>query len=182
MTLKQEDVIAVLGGGCFWCLEAVFQQLKGVRKVQPGYAGGDHAEPTYHLVCGGATGHAEVVQISFDPKVVSFRTLLDVFFTIHDPTTRDRQGADVGPQYRSIVLYTDSDQRRTAEETIHELEAEGRWPDPVVTEAKPLQDFYPAELEHDDYYRRNAERPYCQAVISPKLVKARTHLEHLFLN
>ena len=174
--------MAVLGGGCFWCLEAVFQKLKGVRKVQPGYAGGDHTEPTYHLVCGGATGHAEVVQISFDPEVISFRTLLDVFFTIHDPTTRDRQGADVGPQYRSIVLYTDSDQSRTAEETIYELEAEGRWPDPVVTEAVPLKDFYPAEPEHDDYYRRNAERPYCQAVISPKLVKARTHLEHLFLN
>ena len=182
MTPKQEDVLVVLGGGCFWCLEAVFQQLKGVRTVRTGYAGGDHPRPTYRLVCGGATGHAEVVQISFGPDVLSFGTLLEVFFTIHDPTTRDRQGGDEGTQYRSIILYTDSDQGRTAEEAIRELEAEGRWPDPIVTEAAPLKDFYPAEPEHDDYYRRNAEQPYCQAVISPKLAQARTRLKHLFLD
>ncbi len=144
---------AVLGGGCFWCLEAVFQGLKGVKVVTSGYAGGHHPSPTYRLVCGGNTGHAEVVRVVFDPDVVSFRTLLDVFFTIHDPTTKDRQGADVGPQYRSIILHADADQQRTAQEVIESLGAEGRWSRPIVTEVAPLGEFHPAEHEHDDYYR-----------------------------
>ena len=174
--------VAVLGGGCFWCLEAVFQRLKGVTAVTSGYAGGDRPEPTYRLVCSGGTGHAEVVRISFDPSEISFRALLDVFFTIHDPTTPNQQGADVGTQYRSIILYADSEQRRIAEDVVRELESGGRWPDPMVTEVEPLRVFYPSEPEHRDYYRRNTEQPYCQVVISPKLAKARTSLEHLFEN
>lgn len=171
---------AVLGGGCFWCLEAVFQQLGGVSQVTSGYAGGDHPEPTYRLVCGGGTGHAEVVRVSFDPDVISYRDLLEVFFVIHDPTTQDRQGADVGTQYRSIILVGDAQQQETAEEVIRALEAEGRWADPVVTEIRPLEAFFAAEPEHDDYYRRNSSQPYCQVVISPKLTKARQRLANLF--
>lgn len=164
---------ATLGGGCFWCLEAVFQQLRGVTEVQPGYAGGHVPNPTYEQVCAGTTGHAEVVQITFDPDVITYRELLDVFFSIHDPTTPDRQGDDVGPQYRSIILYHDDEQRRIAEEVIRELEQSGAWSDPIVTQVVPLEAFYPAEEYHKDYFRRNPERAYCRLVIAPKVEKFR---------
>lgn len=164
---------ATLGGGCFWCLEAVFQQLRGVTEVQPGYAGGHVPNPTYEQVCTGTTGHAEVVQITFDPDVITYRELLDVFFSIHDPTTPDRQGDDVGPQYRSIILYHDDEQRRIAEEVIRELEQSGAWSDPIVTQVVPLETFYPAEEYHKDYFRRNPERAYCRLVIAPKVEKFR---------
>jgi peptide-methionine (S)-S-oxide reductase len=170
---------AVLGGGCFWCLEAVFQLVRGVTNVTSGYAGGDHPVPTYRLVCGGDTGHAEVVRIVFDPSIVTYRELLNVFFTIHDPTTPNRQGADVGTQYRSIVLYVDDNQKRTAEEVIREIEAEGRWKNPIVTEVVPLAEFFPAEREHDDYYKRNPHQAYCQVVISPKVAHARREMARL---
>jgi peptide-methionine (S)-S-oxide reductase len=174
--------LAVLGGGCFWCLEAVFQQLPGVTQVTSGYAGGDHPEPTYHLVCGGGTGHAEVVRISFNPEIISYRSLLEILFVVHDPTTRNRQGADVGKQYRSIILVADAEQRATAEDVIRALATEGRWSDPVVTEIRPLGAFFPAEPEHDDYYRRNSSQPYCQVVISPKVMKAHQHFTSLFVD
>lgn len=170
---------AVFGGGCFWCLEAAFQELRGVHSVQSGYAGGHDPNPTYRAVCGGTTGHAEVVRVEYDPSVVSYEALLEVFFAIHDPTTRDRQGADVGPQYRSIILYADEAQRTAAEEAIATLRTEGPWSDPIVTEVVPLEQFFSAEPEHDDYYRRNATQPYCQVVISPKLAKVRRKLARL---
>ena len=170
---------AVFGGGCFWCLEAVFQMVRGVSEVTSGYAGGDHPAPTYRLVCGGGTGHAEVVRVVFDPSIVRYRDLLRVFFAIHDPTTRNRQGADTGPQYRSVILYANEIQKRTAEEVIGEIEAEGRWQNPIVTELAPLRAFFPAEREHEDYYRRNPGQAYCQVVISPKVSHAREELAHL---
>src|SRR5690606_7355363 len=164
---------ATLGGGCFWCLEAVFQQLRGVTEVQPGYAGGHVPDPTYEQVCTGTTGHAEVVQITFDPDVITYRERLDVVFSIHDPTTPDRRGDDVGPQYRAIILYHDDEQRRIAEEVIRELEQSGAWSDPIVTQVVPLEAFYPAEEYHKDYFRRNPERAYCRLVIAPKVEKFR---------
>jgi peptide-methionine (S)-S-oxide reductase len=210
-----ESASAVVGGGCFWCLEAVFQEVRGVSSVQSGYAGGHVENPTYKEVCSGTTGHAEVVRVIYDPSVVSYRELLEVFFAVHDPTTPDRQGADVGPQYRSIILYADEAQERTARELLEvffavhdpttpdrqgadvgpqyrsiilyadeaqertarellaELDEEGPWDDPIVTELKPLDVFHPAEAAHDDYFRRNPYQPYCQAVISPKVSKFR---------
>ena len=174
-----ERQLAVLGGGCFWCLEAVYKEFRGVTEVTSGYAGGTHPKPTYRLVCGGGTGHAEVVRITFDPALVSYRTLLRVFFTIHDPTTKNRQGADVGTQYRSIILHADEAQRRLARDVIREVEAERLHSRPLVTELGPLDAFHPAELEHDDYFRRNPRQPYCQIVIAPKLRKARARfLDH----
>ena len=164
---------AILGGGCFWCLEAVYQDVEGVESVTSGYAGGHVPNPTYRQVCGKDTGHAEVVQLAFDPTRVRYRDLLEIFFTIHDPTTKDREGADVGPQYRSIILYHDDDQRETAEAVIGMLESQNVFDDPIVTEVEPLDTFYEAEKEHQDYYRRNTAMPYCQAVISPKLKKLR---------
>lgn len=164
---------ATLGGGCFWCLEAVFDRLEGVEDVVPGYAGGHVEDPTYRQVCAGTTGHAEVVRVRFDPEVVSYRDLLEIFFSMHDPTTPNRQGPDVGPQYRSIVLYHDRDQEETARETIRELEEEGLWDDPVVTEVEPLEAFYAAEPYHHDYYRKNPEQGYCRTVIAPKVAKLR---------
>ncbi len=164
---------ATLAGGCFWCLEAAFQDLKGVTKVQSGYAGGHVPNPSYEQVCTGTTDHAEVVQITFDPSVVSFDDLLHVFFTIHDPTTLNRQGEDVGTQYRSAIFYHTPEQKATAERVIRELEAEGLWDDPVVTVLEPLQAFYPAEEYHRDYYRRNPDKGYCRAVIAPKVAKVR---------
>lgn len=164
---------ATLGGGCFWCLEAVYQELEGVRAVQSGYAGGHVENPTYRQVCGGTTGHAEVVQVEFDPEVVSYEDVLRVFFTIHDPTTKDRQGADRGPQYRSIILTHDDAQLETARAVMEEIEAADLWPDPLVTEIEPLERFWPAEAVHDDYYRRNPRQPYCRAVIEPKVLKFR---------
>lgn len=165
--------VATLGGGCFWCLDAAFRQLEGVEKVESGYAGGQVANPTYRDVCTGTTGHAEVVQVTFDPSVISYRDLLGVFFTIHDPTTKDRQGADVGPQYRSIVLYHTPEQRDTAEQVIEELNRNQVWDNAIVTEVAPLTAFYPAERYHQDYYANNPGQPYCQIVIAPKVAKVR---------
>ena len=164
---------ATLGGGCFWCVEAALLGLRGVQSVVSGYAGGARANPTYHQVCTGATGHAEVVRVIFDPELIDFRTLLEVFFTVHDPTTPNRQGADVGTQYRSVIFFHDEAQRRIATELIAELDAEQVWPDPIVTEVSPVPEFYPAEDYHQDYYRRNPAQGYCQVVISPKLAKLR---------
>jgi peptide-methionine (S)-S-oxide reductase len=165
--------IATLGGGCFWCLEAVFEQLQGVQRVESGYAGGIVAEPTYHQVCTGATGHAEVVQVTFDPAVISFREVLDIFFATHDPTTLNRQGPDFGTQYRSAVFYHSPEQKRIAEERIAELNAAKIWDRPIVTEVVPLQKFYPAEDYHQEYFRNNPGQPYCMAVVSPKVAKFR---------
>ncbi len=162
-----------LGGGCFWCTEAVFQRLEGVEDVVPGYAGGDAEDPTYEQVCSGATGHAEVVQVTYDPETVPARTLLHVFFSVHDPTTKDREGADVGSQYRSIVLWHDEQQRDLAEEVIEELE-EALFEDPIVTEVEPLEAFYEAEDEHQDYYENNQDAGYCRLVIDPKINKLRS--------
>jgi peptide-methionine (S)-S-oxide reductase len=164
---------AVFGGGCFWCLEAVFDQLRGVEKVVSGYAGGSAPDPTYPAVCRGDTGHAEVVQVTFDPAVISYRDLLDVFFAVHDPTTPNRQGNDVGTQYRSAVFYHTPEQKAAAEAAIAGLTAGGVWPDPVVSEVAPLTRFYPAEDHHQDYYRSNPAQPYCALVVGPKVAKAR---------
>lgn len=164
---------ATLAGGCFWCLEAVYELLAGVTSVQSGYAGGDVPDPTYEEVCDGTTGHAEVVQVEFDPDVISYRDLLDVFFTIHDPTQLNRQGHDVGTQYRSAIFTHSEEQRAAAESAIANLTAQGLWDAPVVTTVEPLTAFYPAEEYHAQYYRRNPWQPYCQVVIAPKVAKAR---------
>ncbi|WP_022835390.1 peptide-methionine (S)-S-oxide reductase MsrA [Salisaeta longa] len=164
---------ATLGGGCFWCLEAAYDGVDGVAAVTSGYAGGSTPNPTYRQVCNGTTGHAEVVQLSYDPAVLSYRDILEIFFTIHNPTTKNRQGADVGTQYRSIILYHTEEQRETARAVIDALEAEGVYDDPIVTEVEPLDTFYEAEAKHQDYYQRNPQLPYCQAVINPKLAKLR---------
>ena len=173
MSTSPQREVATLAGGCFWCLEAAFTQLKGVERVQSGYAGGRVANPSYEQVCTGTTGHAEVVQITFDPQVVSFDDLLHVFFTIHDPTTPNRQGVDVGTQYRSAIFYHTPDQKAAAEQVIAELQREHVWDDPIVTELKPLEAFYPAEEYHRDYFRRNPTQGYCSAVIAPKVAKVR---------
>lgn len=165
---------ATLAGGCFWCLEAAFQELRGVASVEPGYAGGWVEHPTYEEVCTGTTGHAEAVQIRFDSRELSYRELLEVFFTIHDPTTLNRQGPDVGTQYRSAIFYHTAEQERTARELMAELEAAGLWDKPLVTEVVPLVAFYPAEAYHRDYYRSNPDQPYCRAVIAPKVAKLRS--------
>ena len=165
--------LATLGGGCFWCLEAVYLELQGVEKVISGYTGGSIRNPNYRLVTTGTTGHAEVVQLTFDPEQISFQEILEVFFTIHNPTTLNRQGADVGTQYRSAIFYHDDDQRQIAEKTIAEINAAGIWPDPIVTEVTPLDVFYQAEDYHQDYYRQNSNQPYCNIVISPKVAKFR---------
>jgi peptide-methionine (S)-S-oxide reductase len=168
--------VATLGGGCFWCTEAIFSEVKGVEKVEPGYAGGTVENPTYEQVCTDTTGHAEVVQITFDPQVISYRQLLAIFFTIHDPTTPNRQGEDVGSQYRSIILYHSEEQRRVAEEVMEEVRRAKIWGDrPIVTELVPFKAFYRAEEYHHNYYRRNPEKPYCRLVIAPKLAKFRQH-------
>lgn len=167
--------IATLGGGCFWCLEAVFEQLNGVERVESGYAGGSVANPTYQQVCGGGTGHAEVVQITFDPAVLPFGELLDVFFAIHDPTTLNRQGTDAGTQYRSAIFYHSTEQKRLAEVKIAELNAAGDWGAPFVTQVTPFETFYRAEDYHLGYFRQNPEQGYCRAVVAPKLAKFRAH-------
>jgi peptide-methionine (S)-S-oxide reductase len=175
---KSEDptalrATATLGGGCFWCLEAVFEELEGVEDVISGYAGGHKPSPSYAEVCGGGTGHAEVVQIVYDPSVLSYEELLTVFFSIHDPTTPDRQGADMGSQYRSIILYQDEAQKKAAESLIAQLDDAGIWDRPIVTEVAPLEKFYRAETYHQDYFARNPDQPYCVAVVEPKLEKFR---------
>jgi peptide-methionine (S)-S-oxide reductase len=165
--------IATLGGGCFWCLEAVFDDLRGVDSVESGYMGGHLQNPSYADVCGGDTGHAEVVQIHFDPQVVGFREILEVFFVIHDPTTRNRQGNDVGTQYRSVIFHHTPEQKAIAEETMGKLGAAGLRRDPIVTELTPASTFYPAETDHQEYYQRNPNQPYCMMVVEPKVVKFR---------
>jgi peptide-methionine (S)-S-oxide reductase len=165
--------VATLGGGCFWCLEAVYEQLRGVEGVVSGYAGGTVENPTYEQVSMGNTGHAEVVQVTFDPQVITYREILEVFFDIHDPTTLNRQGADVGTQYRSVILYHDARQKAMAREVIQELHQAGTWADPIVTDVAPLEAFHEAEAYHQEYFRRNPRQPYCRAVISPKVAKFR---------
>ena len=164
---------ATLAGGCFWCLEAVFLELKGVERVESGYAGGHVPDPTYEQVCAGDTGHAEAVQVTYDPAIVSYRDLLRIFFTMHDPTTLNRQGADAGTQYRSAIFYHSPEQKHEAEAAIAEVAASGAWQGPIVTEVAPLDVFYPAEEYHRDYYRRNPRQGYCQFVIAPKVAKLR---------
>ena len=162
---------AVLGGGCFWCIEAVFDQLEGVESVESGYMGGKNPNPTYQQVCGGDTGHVEVVRVTFDPKQISFNDMLDVFFTVHDPTTLNRQGNDVGTQYRSVIFYTSDEQKRQAEEAIENLNRSRAYSSPVVTAVEPAKDFFVAEKYHQEYYANNSSQPYCQFVISPKMKK-----------
>lgn len=171
--MERKTETATLAGGCFWCLEAAFERLQGVERVVPGYTGGQAPNPSYRQVCTGTTGHAEAVQITFDPSVISFRDLLEVFFSIHDPTTLNYQDADYGTQYRSAIFYHSPEQKTEAERIIAELTADGVWPRPIVTEVKPLTDFHPAEEYHREYYRRNPEQGYCQMVIAPKLDKFR---------
>jgi peptide-methionine (S)-S-oxide reductase len=164
---------ATLAGGCFWCLEAVYDELRGVVRVISGYAGGDVPNPTYEQVCTGRTGHAEVVQVTFDAETISYREILEVFFTIHDPTTLNRQGADVGTQYRSAIFFHSLEQERIAREVIAETNASGIWPAPIVTQVEPIDKFYPAEAYHQNYFERNPFQPYCQIVIAPKVAKVR---------
>jgi peptide-methionine (S)-S-oxide reductase len=166
---------AVLGGGCFWCLEAVFDELAGVQSVESGYAGGRSGNPSYEEVCSGRTGHAEVVRVRFDSAVLSFRELLSVFFTIHDPTTLNRQGNDVGTQYRSVIFCATPEQRTTAQAVIAEITASGLWDDPIVTELAGAEAFYEAERYHQEYFARNAGQPYCAVVVAPKVAKFRKH-------
>lgn len=166
---------ATLAGGCFWCLEAVFDDVKGVHGVESGYAGGAMANPSYREVCNGNTGHAEVVQVHYDPNIVSYRDLLNVFFAIHDPTTMNRQGADVGTQYRSAIFYHDDEQKMVAEELIRDLNTQKIWDKPIVTEVTKLDKFYMAEDYHQEYFARNQNQPYCQAVVAPKVAKFRKH-------
>ena len=172
--------VATLAGGCFWCLEAVFEELRGVQKVESGYSGGTVPNPSYRQVCTGTTGHAEVVQLTFDPTVISFRDILEIFFTIHDPTTLNRQGPDVGTQYRSAIFYHTPEQKRVAEEVIAELETAHVWDAPIATEVTSFDAFYRAENYHQEYFRRNGEQPYCRVVIAPKVAKFRAqHLARL---
>ena len=166
---------ATFGGGCFWCLDGAFRQLRGVEEVVSGYAGGRRPNPTYEQVCTGVTGHAEVVQITFDPDEISYRDLLGVLFTIHDPTTLNRQGNDVGTQYRSVIFYHSPEQERAAREVIAELEAEKVYDDPIVTEIAPFTQLYPAEQYHQDYFTNNSNQPYCAAVVAPKVAKVRKY-------
>ena len=169
------EAVITLGGGCFWCTEAVFDELKGVQHVESGYSGGHVANPTYAQVCTGATGHAEVVQVTFDPQIVSLKEILRIFFTVHDPTTLNRQGADVGTQYRSVIFYRDEEQKRSAEEVMREITAAKIWDAPLVTELAPFKAFYPAEDYHQEYFAHNGGQPYCRVVIAPKVQKFRAH-------
>jgi peptide-methionine (S)-S-oxide reductase len=175
MSTEENKEAATLAGGCFWCLEAVYKDLRGVESAVSGYAGGQVPNPTYRAVCEGTTGHAEVVQVTFDPRAVSFRELLEVFFTIHDPTTLNRQGGDVGTQYRSAVFYHSPEQRETAEQVISVITAAGVWDAPIVTEVESLDVFYPAEDYHQNYFENNPAQPYCRAVVAPKVSKFRKH-------
>jgi peptide-methionine (S)-S-oxide reductase len=175
MTMKKSETLeaATLGGGCFWCTEAVFDNLNGISKVESGYSGGTVANPTYQQVCTEKTGHAEVVQVTFDPQIISYEDILRVFFTIHDPTTLNRQGDDVGTQYRSVIFYHDEKQRQTAEKTVKEMESQKIWDDPIMTEISPFRAFYKAESYHQEYFANNPDQPYCCIVIAPKVAKFR---------
>jgi len=173
--IEESKQTATLGGGCFWCMEAVFLELKGVEKVESGYSGGSVPNPSYAQVCSGATGHAEVIQITFDSKMISFKEILQVFFTLHDPTTLNRQGADVGTQYRSVIFYHNTEQKMVAEQVIKEIASSRIWKNPIVTQVVPFDVFYKAEDYHQDYFRLNPLQPYCQVVIAPKLVKLRKY-------
>ncbi len=173
--VQEKFVVATLGGGCFWCTEAVFSELKGVEKVVPGYSGGTIANPSYEEVCTGETGHAEVIQITFDPEKVSYGDILRVFFSTHDPTTLNRQGADVGTQYRSVIFYRDESQKETAERIMKEVNDSGIWGRPLVTKIEELKPFYEAEDYHKNYFNMNPRQPYCQMVIAPKVAKFRKH-------
>ena len=168
-----QQEIATLGGGCFWCLEAVYDEMQGVLSVESGYMGGHVANPSYRAVCTGTTGHVEVVQVTFDPAISSYREILEVFFAIHDPTTRDRQGNDSGPQYRSAIFYHSEEQKATAEELIRELDGERIWSRPIVTEVRPAAEFYVAEDYHQEYFRNNPSAPYCSYIVAPKVAKFR---------
>ena len=170
---------ATLAGGCFWCLEAVYDEIKGIHGVESGYAGGQTENPSYRAVCNGDTGHAEVIQVHFDPSIISYRDLLNVFFAIHDPTTLNRQGADVGTQYRSAIFYHDEEQKKVAEELIKDLNAQKIWDRPIVTEVSKLDKFYMAEDYHQEYFARNPYQPYCTAVVAPKVSKFRKHFLEL---
>jgi peptide-methionine (S)-S-oxide reductase len=167
--------VATLGGGCFWCLDPIFKDLKGVKEVVVGYAGGSVKNPSYRMVCTGTTGHAESLQVTFDPNVISYKELLKIFFSFHDPTTLNRQGADVGTQYRSVIFYHDKTQKAIAEETIAEIDQAGIWGNPIVTEVAPFEVFYPAEDYHQDYFKNNPYQGYCRVVIAPKVAKFRQH-------
>jgi peptide-methionine (S)-S-oxide reductase len=167
--------LTTLGGGCFWCTEAVFNELRGVEKVESGYSGGTVPDPSYQQVCTGSTGHAEVIQITFDPSVISYGEILQIFFTAHDPTTLNRQGADVGTQYRSVIFCHSEEQKMTAEQVIKEIEASGIWEKPTVTKVEPFTAFYKAEDYHQEYFKNNQYQPYCQMVIAPKVAKMRQH-------
>jgi peptide-methionine (S)-S-oxide reductase len=173
-TVSTGKELATLAGGCFWCLEAVYDRMKGVQAVESGYMGGSTPNPTYEQVCMGRTGHAEVVQITFDPKTVSYREVLEVFFVIHDPTTPNRQGNDIGTQYRSAIFYHSPEQKKTADEVIAELTTEKVFPKPIVTEVVPASSFFAAEEYHQDYLKRNPDQPYCQVVVNPKVAKFRS--------
>ncbi len=178
--MKGIPEIAVFAGGCFWCLDAVFRELKGVTGVQAGYTGGEIESPTYDAVCSGSTGHAEAVLVEYDPEVLSYDILLNVFFATHDPTTLNRQGNDIGTQYRSAIFYRNDEQKKSAEETINRLEKDGTY-SKIVTEVVPLTTFYPAEQYHQNYFARNPEQGYCSAIISPKLAKLRASFKELLL-
>lgn len=179
-TNGQGKELATLGGGCFWCIEAIFEDIRGVSAAVSGYAGGHVPNPSYKQVCTGTTGHAEVVQVEFDPNVISYRDILEIFFGVHDPTTLNRQGADVGEQYRSVIFYHSPEQKRAAEETIRALGAAKAFRNPIVTQVEPFQEFYPAEDYHQEYFKNNAWQPYCRVVIAPKVSKFRkTHAERL---
>jgi len=169
--MKDKFEVATFGGGCFWCVEAIFERVSGVHKVESGYSGGHVSNPDYKIVTSGSTGHAEVVQITFDPDVISYLELLEIFFKTHDPTTLNRQGADVGPQYRSIVLFHNEAQQKLAEEIIQELDSKGIWDNPVVTTVEPFEQFYSAEAYHQEYYENNPNQGYCRLVINPKVEK-----------
>jgi peptide-methionine (S)-S-oxide reductase len=173
---------ATLGGGCFWCLEAIYDMVHGVISVESGYSGGHVHNPTYQAVCEGTTGHAEVIQIAFDPEIISYKDLLNIFFTIHDPTTLNRQGADVGTQYRSAIFFHSENQESAAKSVIKEITESGIWDDPIVTQIEEFSEFFAAEDYHQEYFSNNPNRPYCRAVVSPKVLKFRSKFNHLLKN
>lgn len=179
VTNSQEKQVITVGGGCFWCTEAVFEQLKGVEKVESGYSGGTVPNPTYEQVSSGDTGHAEVSQITFDPKIIPLKTILEVFFTVHDPTTLDRQGDDVGTQYRSVIFYNNDEQKAVAKEVIKEVGAAKIWDGQIVTQLSPFKAFYKAEDYHQEYFRQHGSQPYCRVIIAPKVAKFREHFRPL---